>query len=121
MRRTNVNKIAINIIVLAFALSAYAQPNMSAEAEAFFAKGEYLKGMNILTKAMNAPDPAERSQAMQAYGRFYENTVGNVDYALTFYSDILRLNLPENDAVKSAANKDVSRIKLLKVQYRTED
>ena len=91
------------------------------DAQANFAKGEYLAGMNILTKATNASDQAERAGALLAYGRFYENLVGNVDYAMTFYTDILRTNLPENDPVKTAALAEISKIKLLRMKFTTED
>jgi tetratricopeptide (TPR) repeat protein len=116
-----VKRIIISVVVFVFASCSFGQPGLSDEAKAFFDKGDYLQGMNILTKAMNAPDPVERARAQQAYGRFYENIVGNVDYALNFYNDVLRSNLPEGDPIKSAALKDASRIKVLKIQYKTED
>jgi hypothetical protein len=117
----HVNKIIIGIIVLAAALYAGAAAHLSDEAAAFFAKGEYLKGQNVLTKAMNAQDPAERASAMLAYANFYENIVGNIDYASNFYADVLRISLPDSDPIKEAARKEISKIKVLKGEYQKED
>ena len=130
-------KIIINIVVFVFAFCANAQvsstsspqagstssPQVSPsdEAEALFAQGEYLQGRNILTKALNDPDPVERANALQSYARFYENIAGNTDNALTFYGDILRTNLPVDHPLKLSAQKEISRLKQLKVQYKAED
>jgi hypothetical protein len=116
-----VKKIFINVVVFTFAFCAGAQANLSDEAQALFTKGEYIQGRNVLTKALNDPDPAQRASAMLVYARFYDNIVGNTDYAFNFYNDIGRMNLPENDPVKSAALKETNRIKDLKIQYKTED
>ena len=114
-------KIIIDIVVFVFAFCANVQASPSDEAEALFAQGEYLKGRSILTKALNDPDPVQRVYALQAYARFYENIVGNTDNALTFYGDILRTNLPADHPMKLSAQKEISRLKQLKIQYKTED
>jgi tetratricopeptide (TPR) repeat protein len=111
----------IGVLVFAFVAYSYAQSSMADEAQRLFAKREYLNGMNILTKAMNSPDPTEKARAQQTYAAFYEDTVGNFDYALTFYNEILRSSLPEDNPTKLAALKAVSRLKLWKIQYRAED
>jgi hypothetical protein len=132
-----VKKIIINIVVFVFAFCANAQagstgstsspqagsPQVSPsdEAEALFAQGEYLQGRNILTKALNDPDPVQRANALQSYARFYENIAGNIDNALTFYGDILRTNLPVDHPLKLSAQKEISRLKQLKIEYKAED
>ena len=141
-------KIIINIVVFVFAFCANAQASStgltdspqagstsspqagstsspqaspSDEAEALFAQGEYLQGRNILTKALNDPDPVQRAYALQAYARFCENIAGNMDNALTFYGDILRTNLPVDHPMKLSAQKEISRLKQLKIEYKAED
>lgn len=109
------------IFVLAFAFGVYGQTSPSDEAESLFAKGEYFKGMNILTEAINAADPVQRAGALQTYARFYENLAGNTSYALTLYDDILKTNLADDHPIKSSAQKEISRLKSLKVQYGSED
>lgn len=114
-------KIIAGILVLAFAFGAYGQSNPSDEAEALFAKGDYLKGMNILIAAINDPDPVRRADVLQTYARFYENIVGNTDYALMLYGDILKTNLPAEHPIKASAQKEISRLNLLKTQYGAEN
>ncbi len=97
------------------------QASPSDEAEALFAQGEYLRGRDILTKALNDPDPVQRAYALETYARFHENIVGNTDNALTFYGDILRTNLPVDHPMKLSAQKDIDRLKQLKIQYKAED
>jgi Tfp pilus assembly protein PilF len=124
-----VKKIIINIVVFVFAFCANAQASSTSspqaspsdEAEALFAQGEYLKGRDILTKALNDPDPMQRAYALQAYARFYENIAGNIDNALTFYGDILRTNLPVDHPMKLSAQKEIGRLKQLKIEYKAED
>jgi tetratricopeptide (TPR) repeat protein len=91
------------------------------DAKALFAKGDYLAGMNILTKETNATDHVRRAQALLTYGSFYEDLVGNPDYAVSFYENVLRLNLPENDPLRAEAIKKISGLKLLRIQYSAED
>jgi hypothetical protein len=114
-------KIIAAIFVLAFVFAAYGQSSPSEEAEAQFARGEYFKGMGILTKAINDPTPVRRALALQTYARFYENLVGNTDYALMLYGNILRTNLPADNSIRASAQKEISRLKSLKVRYRAED
>lgn len=114
-------KIIIAIFVLTFAFAVYGQNSPESQAQALFAKGEYLNGMNILTTAINDPDPLKRATALQAYAKFYENLVGNAGYALNFYEDILRVNLPADNPIKVSAEKEISRLKSLKTQYAFED
>jgi tetratricopeptide (TPR) repeat protein len=116
-----VKKIIINIVVFIFGLCANTQASPADEAQALFAQGKYLEGRDILTKALNDPDPSQRASAMLVYGRFYDNIVGNTDYALNFYNDIWRTNIPADHPVKLSAQKEVNRIRQLKVQYQTED
>ena len=110
IRSIDVKKIIINIVVFVFAFCANAQASPSDEAEALFAQGEYLQGRNILTKALNNPDPVQRAYALQAYARFYENIAGNTDNALTIYGDILRTNLPVDHPMNLSAQKEISRL-----------
>jgi len=77
--------------------------------------------MGVLTAAINDPDPVRRALALQTYARFYENLVGNTDYALMLYRNILRTNLPADNSIKASTQKEISRLKSLKVQYRAED
>ena len=114
-------KIIAGILVLAFAFGAYGQTSPSDKAEASFVKGDYLKGMNILTAAINDPDPVQRADALQTYARFYENIVGNTDYALMLYGNILRTNLPAEHLIKASAQKEISRLNLLKTQHGAEN
>ncbi|MDD5134481.1 MAG: hypothetical protein PHP01_03600 [Phycisphaerae bacterium] len=114
-------KIIITIFVLTFAFAAYGQNSPEDQAEDLFAKGEYLGGMNILTKAINNPDPAGRATALEAYAKFYENIVGNAGYATNLYEDILRVNLPAEHPIKATAQKEIGRLKSLKTQYAFED
>jgi tetratricopeptide (TPR) repeat protein len=114
-------KIIATILVFVFTLCPLAQSSTPDEAKAPFEKGEYLKGINILTKALNDPDPVQRANALQTYAAFYENLVGNTTYALSLYSDILRTNLPADHPLKSSAQKEISRLNSLKSQYKQED
>lgn len=114
-------KIIAAIFVLAFVFVAYGQSSPSQEAEAQFARGEYFKGMGVLTAAINDPDPVRRALALQTYARFYENLVGNTNYALMLYGNILRTNLPADNSIKASTQKEISRLKSLKVQYRAEN
>jgi tetratricopeptide (TPR) repeat protein len=117
----NVDKIVISIIVFVLAFNANAKSSPSDEAQAFFAKGDYLSGMNILTKAMNDPDPVQRSLALEAYAKFYENIVGNTDYALSLYGQVIRTNLPPDHPIKTSVQKEIDRLNLLKAQNSKED
>lgn len=114
-------KIIIAIFVLTFAFVVYGQNSPEGQAQALFAKGEYLGGMNILTKAVNDPDPAGRARALDAYAKFYENLVGNAGYAMNLYEDILRVNLPADHPIKVSAQKEIGRLKSLQTQYAFED
>jgi hypothetical protein len=121
IKRINVKRIAISSIIFTIALCANAQQSISDEAQSLFAKGEYLKGQNILLKAINSSDPVEKARAQQTYAQFYENIVGNIDYALNFYNDLLQTKLPLDHPLRSAAQTAISRIKAWKVQYSEED
>jgi tetratricopeptide (TPR) repeat protein len=114
-------KIIIAIFVLTFATISYGQDSPEAQADALFAKGEYLGGMNILTKALNNPDPLERAKALEAYAKFYENLVGNAGYTLNLYEDILRVNLPADHPIKASAQKEIGRLKSIQSKYAAED
>ncbi len=114
-------KIIAVVFVLAFVFLAYGQSSPSEEAEARFARGEYFEGMGVLTPVLNDPDPVRRALAFQTYARFYEDLVGNTDYALMLYGNILGINLPEDNSIKASAKKEISRLKSLKAQYRAED
>jgi tetratricopeptide (TPR) repeat protein len=114
-------KIIVVILVLAFTFEAYGLNSRSDEADALFAKGEYLKGINILTAAINDPNPVQQADALQTYAKFYENFVGNTDYALTLYGNILKTNLPPNHPIKVSAQKEIDRLRLLKTQYGSEN
>ncbi|MGA2916647.1 MAG: hypothetical protein ABSE89_11540 [Sedimentisphaerales bacterium] len=114
-------KIIAVTLISVFAFGVYGQSSSSDEAEALFAKGEYLKGMNILTKSINDSDPVQRANALQKYAEFYENLVGNTNYAMTLYGDILKTNLPDDHPIKSSAQKEIDRLTSLKVRYGSED
>jgi len=114
-------KIITPIFVLIFTFVAFAQSASSDEAKTLFEKGEYLKGISILTKALNEPDPVLRAKALQTYADFYENLVGNTTYALSLYNDILRTSLPADNPIKIAAQKEISRLNSLKSQFKKED
>jgi hypothetical protein len=115
-----VQKIIINIVLI-FVYCAVAQASPSDEAKALFAQGKFLQGRDILTKALNDPDPNQRADALQAYAGFYENIAGNTDNALSLYGDILRTNLPADHPEKFLAQKEINRIRQLKIQYKAED
>jgi tetratricopeptide (TPR) repeat protein len=114
-------KFVFSIFVLVFMLASFASSAPCDEAKALFEKGDYLKGINILTKALNDPDPVQRANALQVYAAFYENLVGNTAYAQSLYSDILGTNLPADNQLKISAQKEISRLNSLKSQYSPQD
>jgi tetratricopeptide (TPR) repeat protein len=116
-----VKKLIINIVVFVFAFCDGAQASPSDEAQALFAQGKFLQGRDILTKALNDADPNRRADALLANARFYENIAGNTDNALIIYGDILRINLPVDHPVKLSAQKEISRLGQLKIQYKSQD
>jgi hypothetical protein len=116
-----VKNLIISAVIFLLAFCANTQAGPSDEAEVLFAQGKFLQGRDILTKALNDPDPVQRAYALQAYARFYENIAGNMDNALTVYGDILQTNLPADHPMKLSAEKEISRIRQLRIQYKSED
>jgi tetratricopeptide (TPR) repeat protein len=117
----NMKKNIVCILVLVFVSVSYGQAGPADEAQSLFANGKYLEGMNILTAAINDPDPVQRAYALEAYAEFYENIVGNTGYALTMYGNILGTNLPVGHPIRALAQKEIDKLKLLKSQYNAED
>jgi hypothetical protein len=114
-------RIIAAVFIFAFAFAAYGQSSPSEQAESLFAKGEFLQGMNILTAVMNASDPLVQASALETYAKFYENYVGNFDYALILYANVLKTNLSADHPIKISAQKGVDRLRTLKTQYGSEN
>lgn len=91
------------------------------DANALFDKGDYLGGMNILTKAINNPDPNQKVSALNTYAKFYENLVGNYSYASMLYNDILKTKLPADHPLKLSAQKEIGKFRALKTLYGSQD
>lgn len=87
------------------------------DANAFFAKGDYLSGMNIMTKAITSPDPNQKANALYFYAKFYDNIMGNHTYSLMLYTDILKINNP----LRLNAQQEIEKLRKLKTQYSAED
>jgi tetratricopeptide (TPR) repeat protein len=102
-------------------INALVFADASQDANAFFSKGDYLSGMNILTKAINTPDPNQRAAALLVYANFYEKSVGNYSYATMLYSDILKTVLPASSPLKVSAQKQIYGLRILKSLYGSED
>lgn len=111
--------IIIFVLLVIFASSVFA--DASADADSCFAKGDYLAGMNILTKEINNSDPNLRAAALHTYAGFYENLVGNHSYASMLYNDILKTKLPVNAPLKLSAQNEIGKLRNLRVLYGSED
>lgn len=109
------------IFVFIFVTASFAQSSPSDEAKALFEKGEYFKGINILTKAFNDPDPNLRAGALETGADFYENLVGNTNYAQSLYSQILKTELGADNPIKISAQKEFSRLESLKSKFMPQD
>ena len=113
--------IAICILVFAAAAVVRGEPDAPQKACVLFQEGRYLEGMNLLRAESNSPDPVRKAAALKASAEYQEQLVGNVEYAQRLYQNILTLELPVGNMLKTDADKQIERINACRMRFPAGD
>ncbi len=116
--------LTLTLLFCLFATAMYGnETDLAVEAENRFHHGEYHEGLAILTQAYGDPSLTLDQQAalLQAFARFYEHLVGNHAMAVTFYTKILNLNLPQQHPLRQSAFQEEHRLRALEEAYADQD